>query len=214
MRAKEINKRILMFVDLIRPTWMSFVICFTISVLTVLFYYIFKSIKSVQSSQNTYIVNYVQLDFNKFLTKLSNYSIVNNLVPILFWAFVGILVYIFVRLMVGDVDEFWYDLSKRKRFLWPNGAKPHIIIDFFERVVIRFVVFIFLVIYFVHVVSPFFLGGVVVPDLFGDTLKKNISNHIFLSVPLFIILETIALFGIVVILRLFLLKRRLLSNRG
>jgi len=171
-------------------------------------------VQSAQTSQNTYIINHIKVDFNIFLTKLSSYSFVNNLVPVLFWTLVGIMVYIFVRLMVGDVDEFWYDLSKRKNFLWPDGAKPHIIIDFFERVVIRFFIFICLVIYIVNFVSPFLKGVVVVPDIFGSSAQTWLSSDIIASLIIFCLLETIALYGLVILLRLLLMKRRLLSRLG
>ena len=214
MIVRDFNKKLKLFVDILRPSWMSLAICLFIALLTVVFYYLFKSVKAVDSTQNTYIINYVQVDFNNFLKKLSSYSVVNNLVPVLFWAIVGILVYIFVRLMVGDVDELWYDISKRKKFLWPSGAKPHIIIDFFERVLLRFVVFIALIIYLVHFVSPFFLGRVLVPQIFGTSMQNWLISYPIISAFVFILLETIALYGVVVLLRLLLLRRRLLSNRG
>jgi hypothetical protein len=132
----------------------------------------------------------------------------------MFWAVVGITIYFFARLMVGDTDELLLDLSKRKKFLWPNGVRPHIILDFFERVLLRLVIFVILVIYIIHVLSPFMLGRTIVPDIFGAKLQTDIANNTIATQLIFLMLETVAIFGVVILLRFLLMRSRLLSRTG
>lgn len=214
MIVKELDKKLKLLKDIIWPTRMALAVCFIISLVYVFIYSIANSFNQFNSNQNQYVINYIQVDFEKFLTRLSQYSFVNFLVPILLWVLVGIAVYIFVRLLVGDTDELLFDFSKRKNFLWPRGAKPHILLDFFERVLFRLLIFILIIIYFIHVVSPFLLGHFNVPNVFGNSIHIWLKNHELVSVLIFILLDTLVLFGVVVLLRLLFMKTRLLNSRG
>jgi len=137
---------------------------------------------------------------NSFVTHVFGESHTNTAVVALFWAIVGVFVYVLVLGIMGALRELGSDIEERT-YLWPEEANPHSpLVGFFERAGVHFAAFVILVLYIFYPLaivlrSPAFING-----------AAQVS---FLTYLLWFLIGTVVWHGLVVVLRFMLLRIRI-----
>jgi hypothetical protein len=127
----------------------------------------------------------------------------NTAVVALFWAVVGVFVYMLVLGITGALRELGTGLEEQT-YLWPKGVNPHAPLKgFAERVGVHVLAFIILLLY-IFLPLAIVLHG---PLLLGSWLA---GNSVLLHIVWFV-LGTITWHGLTVVLRLLFLRERLLG---
>ncbi len=138
---------------------------------------------------------------NSFVTHVFGQTHTNTAVVALFWAIVGVFVYVLVLGVMGSLRELGSDIEERT-YLWPQGANPHSpLVGFFERAGVHVVALVILALYIFYPLaivlhSPSFISG------------ATAHSSLIVDVIWFVV-GTIVWHGLVVVLRLLFLRNRI-----
>lgn len=144
--------------------------------------------------------NFIVTHLDRLLHSTLGEARTNIVVVGLFWAVVGLFVYIFLRGMARLIYELGEDLEER-RYLWPKGSNRYKPLELLaERALFRIAVFIALIFYVVHVLSTI-LSGPVFPS-FATT--SAVLQYVF-----WFVIGCVIWHGLTVLLRLLVLRARL-----
>ncbi|HUD07415.1 MAG TPA: hypothetical protein VMR34_06040 [Candidatus Saccharimonadales bacterium] len=170
------------------------------------------NVKSIQSYLNLnsnfslggHIIHYLDVA----LTKVLGVSRTNDVGPILFWIIIGLLVYSFAQSTIQLIIELTQDVEERK-FVLPPGTNPNFALkDFLRKTVFRLATAVILVFYIFYVVKYFFRTS-----LYGSWSVISRINHIpSLKWTILILGEIVTLHGVVILMRLFLIRERLFQK--
>lgn len=126
----------------------------------------------------------------------------------LFWVLVGLVVYAVLALIVTNARELEKDLQARHN-IWPQASsKDRPLLVFLAQVLFRAVIFVLTLLYVQHVLA-FALGGPL--DSFWPA-NQWLHMHAFTKGALLVLVDIALLHGLVVLLRLLLLRSRLFSS--
>lgn len=126
----------------------------------------------------------------------------NTAVVALFWAVVGVFVYILVLGITGALREFGSDVEEQS-YLWPKEANPHSqLVGFLERTGVHLLALAILLLYV-------FLPLAIV--LRGPVLGGSLAGSMLWLYVVWFALGTVVWHGLTVVLRLLFLKNRLLG---
>jgi hypothetical protein len=183
-----------------------------IASLTLFLYHLPSLLRYVNPLGTLGVGGYLSSHLTKALNVVFGHNISTFVVPALFWGSVGFIVYIFVSWLVRDLAVVSEALHERRKFMFPQNAHPRLLSGLIEKVVMEIATLFVTIIYFGHVIS-FFLHGKVSPLPFlGTTVANWLQNHWIYNNVLFFIAELIALHGLVILFRLLLRRRRIISS--
>src|SRR5579864_5405028 len=61
---------------------------------------------------------------NNILSRVFGTHTINTVVLIMFWAAVGLIVYVLGRILAKDISELSFEVNERTKYYWPQNAKP------------------------------------------------------------------------------------------
>lgn len=143
--------------------------------------------------------------FSRMLSKLFNSQIFNEIAIYVFWVIVAFTIYIIASRLIKNVDELADDYSLR-HYIWPkNKNKNQPLKEFGEKLLFHFITLIILIFYLFKAIP--FLSSLWKRTNFTLTLS---FRSVITIICLFII-ETLFLHIIVILIRLFLTRRRIVQ---
>lgn len=191
--------------DILLPSTGGLVLYVFLSLLTLLIHYV-SSIQHFLDLSGSFAIKSSLLNFlNNILVSIFGTKISNSLVLGLFWAFVGIVVYIFVQGIAVIFQDLGRDLEERK-YILPSGAdrnKP--LKQDIEHAVFRTAVSAIFLFYLIYIFGYFLRG-----KFYGSAPKQYwASLGSGVHIILLFLGECLALHGIIIFLRLLRLRRRI-----
>jgi len=196
-------------VDILMPSVGGIVLYISVFLLTV----IVRSAKSLQ--QYLYIPNGLNvkggvLNFlNNSITSLFGIQRANVVVLSIFWGMVGIIVYVLLAGLMAVFAGFDKDLEERKYIVFAHKNYDHNepLKRDIRRIGFRFAIGICLLYYVTHVLA-YFLN-----TKFAGMNQGNLTFSIYKvrSLAVLFLAECLALHGVVILLRLLILRRRIFN---
>ena len=202
------SQKLKTFIEMFEPSAVGMTLYCIVAVLGIIFHNIlaYGSYNSLVEAVKSWSSAFQTLNDN--LIKIINSSRTDFLVIYLFWGFIGLIVYVFLKIFISNFSELVEDLSIRN-YVWPTGTdknKPLLI--FLEKFVYRIVLISLVLVYVIHI------GGYFLSTKFSISIvyRSGESYHDFIRPVALFALEILALHVLVIALRFLFLKKRLLSS--
>jgi hypothetical protein len=185
------------------PTWFGAAVSASLMVVTIIIHQ-FASIRStVGIPGGINLQKMASSGLDGIVTLIFGQSHINTAVVALFWAMVGVFVYILVLGITGGLRELSSGIEERT-YLWPQGANPHSPLKgFLERFGFHALGLIIVALY-IFLPLAIVLRGPVLP-------ASSLANSQLAMYTVWFVLGTITLHGLTVVLRFLFLRNRLLS---
>lgn len=198
--------RLMSFLDILIPSLPGFCIYFFIFIITVAFsqpsqFKVALQSFHVSELQGTFMYRFIN-EFNNII----NTQLANEVAVYIFWSAVATGVYIVASRLTKNVNEFAEDLKLRD-YMWPKGDdKNEPLKASIERLVMRIAMVALFVVYIFKIVP-------LLANIWkGSDLTLKLNSHSIKELILLFVIEILFLHLAVVIIRLFLLKRRIIND--
>jgi hypothetical protein len=203
---KSSNKgKLSQLLDIFKPSALGLIIYLTIFIITLIFSQP-SQYKTDIGSLNGQELNGTSLyKYLNYFNRIIDSQIVSQIAVYIFWVIVGIIVFVIASRLIKGFNELSDDYSLRG-YIWPKGQdKNDPIKEFFEKLLFRTVVLI-LIVFYVFKSTPYLASIWRKTDL---TIQFNF--HILTLGLTILIVEILYLHILVVLTRLFLLRRRIVN---
>jgi hypothetical protein len=185
------------------PTWFGIFVSASLMAVTIIIHQFASIRQALGIPGGIDLQRMVSGSLDTFATHIFGQSRTNTVVVALFWAIVGVFVYVLVLGISGAMREFGSDIKERS-YLWPREANPHKPLKgLIERVGVHMLAIVILALY-VFLPLAVVLHG---PLLLGSSLAQT-SGLLYAT---WFVLGTITWHGLTVVLRLLFLRDRLLG---
>lgn len=193
--------------SLASPSWLELTVCSVVFVILALINQLSEG--SVNQLTSLGAVNFkgtFLAGISRWISSLFASSDFSTAFDYIFWFLVGVVIYIIASRLVNNAEEFIQDISLR-HYIWPKGSnKNRPFEEFVEKAFIRvftFIIFCFFIIRFLPVLDHWWAV---------NHVYTNLSAHTFEIYLLLLIFVSLFIHGVVIALRLLLLRRRILAN--
>ena len=197
---------LLSYLTIVLPTASGVVIYSVAFILFALIHGVTHLQQTLQIPSSWHASTFFLTNINSVLVHFLGSGRVDVIVLSLFWAVVGLIVYLFLKALISFAGELGRDLSESKQYIHPHAhAEQSEIRVLLGRTAFRLVVAVILFFYTIWLIG-FLLNW----SIAGGTAQGQwLASHAVFQYAVLYVVDCIALHVLTILLRLFLLRDRL-----
>lgn len=200
----DASERLVAYTRILQPTAAGIIVCVAVSILALIAHQLPAIQNQLDIPANWNAGSVLLTIVGDILVKFLGTSKVDTVILSLFWAAVGLIVYLFLRAAIAFVSELAEDVFESGHYVRPRQKELRgEMYRLTERTFFRLIILVIMWFYSLWLIN-FFLRG----STAGNHFARHGNGELLRDGILFVA-NCLAVYGLIVLLRLFMLRDRL-----